>query len=250
MSTFSLVRVLPIAVGLALFSSITSAVETEATATPAGLSNALQRLVPGRLPDSVEETPYKGLYEVAYGSEVVYISGDGAYMLDGNLTDLKTRENLTEKRLSTARNQQMKTIDENSLITYPAKGERKHSITVFTDIDCTYCRKLHSGMEEMNELGIEVKYAGFPRAGETSGSAKKLESVWCAEDQQGAMDLAKQGNQPDMAECSNPIASHYQLGRKVGVTGTPALVTESGQLLPGYLPPKRLLNRLDNLKRK
>jgi thiol:disulfide interchange protein DsbC len=118
---------------------------------------------------------------------------------------------------------------------------------VFTDIDCGYCRKLHAQMEEYNANGIAINYMAFPRAGIGSRSYEKAVSVWCADDQQAAMTLAKAGSDPDPKQCDNPIAEQYQLGLSMGVSGTPNMMTQSGQLIPGYVPPEQLRERLEKM---
>jgi len=214
-------------------------------------SGAVQQLkgdllkVFGTAPDAVNETPIKGMYEVSYGPKFYYVSLDGRYLLSGELYDLKDQTNLTEKKRAGSRLKVMDNIEETSLIVYKAKGEEKHVITVFTDIDCGYCRKLHSGMAQMNELGITVRYMAYPRAGIGSPSYKKAVSVWCAKDRNKAMDQAKAGSTPEQASCDNPVKEHMAMGEMVGVTGTPAIVLQDGTLMPGYLPPKRLAMSLE-----
>lgn len=214
-------------------------------------SKAVQQLksdlikVFGAQPDTVTEAPVKGLYEVVYGSKLYYVSIDGRYLFNGELFDLQSRTNLTEQKLATARLKTLANIDESSLVVYKAKGKEKHVITVFTDIDCGYCRKLHSGMAKMNELGITVRYMAFPRAGIDSPSYNKAVSVWCSKDRNKAMDLAKSGATPEVATCDSPVKKHYEMGQMLGVTGTPALILEDGTLMPGYLPPEQLALALD-----
>lgn len=214
-------------------------------------SEAVQQLkndlvkVFGNLPDEVAEAPVSGLYEVAYGPKVYYVSLDGRYLFSGELYDLKNRTNLTEKNRSGARVKALGEIDESSLIVYKAKGEEKHVITVFTDIDCGYCRKLHSGMAKMNELGITVRYMAFPRAGLNSPSYDKAVSVWCAKDRNKAMDTAKSGATPEAASCDSPVKEQLALGQMLGVTGTPAILLQDGTLMPGYMPPQQLSMALD-----
>ncbi|MBF0469898.1 MAG: DsbC family protein [Gammaproteobacteria bacterium] len=199
-------------------------------------------------PDAVEATAVTGIYEVSYGATVYYVSADGKYIFDGTLRDLTTGENLTQKRLSGIRKLRLQEMNEKEEITYKAKGEERYSITVFTDIDCGYCRKLHSGMEEMNRDGITVHYLAYPRAGIGSDSYNKIANVWCAENRLDAMDEAKGGGSVESEPCAHPVDSHLALGEEFGVTGTPALVLESGELIPGYLPPKRLLKLLESKK--
>jgi len=201
-------------------------------------------LMHGQEPDSVRKAAVPGFYEVTFGTEVYYVSGDGRYLFAGNLVDLERQQNLTERRLAEVRTGLLAEADEGSMIVY-GDEDLPHTVTVFTDIDCGYCRKLHRGMAEMNELGIRVRYLAFPRAGVGSKSYDKAVSVWCANDRQAAMDRAKAGKQPEKAECDAPVKGHLALGKKLGVSGTPGLVLESGRLLPGYIPPKRLLKLLE-----
>jgi thiol:disulfide interchange protein DsbC len=196
-------------------------------------------------PDKVESTPVDGLYEVVYGSNVYYVSADGRYLLNGDLVDVKSRTNLTEKKRSDARLEAMAEVDESDMIIYKASDKEKHTISVFTDIDCGYCRKLHEGMAEMNDLGITVRYLAYPRAGIGSPSYDKAVSVWCAEDSHKAMDEAKRGARLAKANCDAPVKAQMALGASIGVTGTPAIVLEDGTLMPGYLPPKKLAAALD-----
>lgn len=201
-------------------------------------------LMHGDTPDTVRPAAVPGFYEVTYGTEVYYVSADGRYLFAGNLVDLERQQNLTERRLAEVRSELLAEADEGSMIVYGGK-DLPHTVTIFTDIDCGYCRKLHRGMAKMNELGIRVRYMAYPRAGVGSHSYDKAVSVWCAEDRQGAMDRAKAGNEPEAAECDNPVKRHLALGKKLGISGTPGLILESGRLLPGYIPPQRLLKLLE-----
>lgn len=214
-------------------------------ATAARLKESLAKVMKGS-PDSIKATPVPGLYEAAFGAQVLYLSEDGRYFISGEMYDLQKRTSLTEERRAQARLAVLKSIDERSMIIYPAKGKAKHTITVFTDIDCGYCRKLHQGMDEMNELGITVRYLFFPRAGVGSDSYKKAVDVWCASDRNKALTLSK-NNQPvpDTKSCDAPIQKHMALGETFGVNGTPAIVLEDGRMLPGYMPPKQLFAALE-----
>jgi thiol:disulfide interchange protein DsbC len=223
---------------------LVSPVMAEDSSAAQELKKGLVKVFGGQ-PESVEASPIEGMYEVVYGPKVYYVSQDGRYLLSGDLFDLKTRTNLTEKNRSDTRLKAMADIDESEMIIYRAKGEEKHTITVFTDIDCGYCRKLHRGMPQMNELGITVRYLAYPRAGVGSPSYDKAVSVWCAKDRHKAMDEAKRGTTPPKASCDAPVKAHMALGASVGVTGTPAIVLEDGTLMPGYLPPQKLAAALE-----
>ncbi len=221
------------------------AAEAVSTATANRIKGALAQVMPGS-PDSITATPIPGLYEVSYGATVLYSSEDGHYLVQGELFDVQKRANLTEQRRTQARLAALKAVDEKSMIIYPAKGKAKHTVTVFTDVDCAYCRKFHQGMEEMNNLGITVRYLSFPRAGVDSESFKKATEVWCSKDRNKAMDKAKAGLPiTDAATCDAPIKAHMALATSFGVNGTPSLVLDDGRFVPGYLPPQQLLAVLD-----
>jgi len=221
------------------------AAETVNPATASRLKGVLEKVIPGS-PDSINVTPIHGVYEAVYGAQVFYISEDGRYLINGELFDAQKRENLTEQRRSQVRLAALKAVDEKSMIIYPAKGKAKHTVTVFTDVDCPYCRKFHQGMDEMNKLGITVRYLFYPRAGVDSESFKKATEVWCSKDRNKAMDQAKAG-QPitDSSSCDAPIKSQMALAHSFGISGTPLLVLDDGRAIPGYLPPQQLLAVLD-----
>jgi thiol:disulfide interchange protein DsbC len=213
-------------------------------ATSDRLSSALTRVL-GAPPDRLSLSPISGIYEVSFAAQIFYISADGLYLFTGDLFDLQQRSNLTDGSRAVARKQLIDKVSSDSMIIYPAKGAQRFQVTIFTDIDCGYCRKLHSGMEEMNRLGISVRYLAFPRSVVGSESYNKAVSVWCATDRRQAMDSAKAGKSVTPGQCDNPVADHMALGEPVGVTGTPAIVLENGDLVPGYLEPQRLLAMLE-----
>ena len=194
-------------------------------------------------PDSLVAAPIAGFYEASYGPKIYYISADGRHLISGEIYDLVNLENLTEQRRAAGRLNLMASIPEASLISYMAKNE-KHVVTVFTDIDCVYCRKLHKDMAQFNALGITVRYAAFPRSGLDTPSYHKAVSVWCAKDRNKAMDNAKGQGKIEDLKCDAPVAQHMAVGKQLGVTGTPAIILQDGTLMPGYLPPPRLLQAL------
>lgn len=194
-------------------------------------------------PSSLKESLIPNIYEVMYGTEVVYISADGKYFLSGDMIDLESRENLSEIAKQSVRKSIIDRQD-NKPVTFKAKDE-KHVLQVFTDIDCPYCAKLHREVPELNAKGITIEYLMFPRAGLGSQSFKKAVSMWCADDQLKAMTDAKERRPIEDKTCENPIAQQYNLGQEIGVTGTPALITSSGRLIPGYMPADRLAAALE-----
>ena len=211
---------------------------------PPALSARLEMLVPDRRPDHVAATALPGMYEVRYGSIVVYLSDDGRYMLRGDLVDLETGHNVTETARSRARAEIVGALGESSMVVFGPRTV-KHTVTVFTDIDCGYCQRMHRQMADYNRLGIEIRYTAFPRAGVGSDTYDRMVSVWCASDPLAAMTDAKAGRAIETVRCDNPVSAHYEAGRAIGVRGTPSIVLESGEMIPGYVEPEELLGRLD-----
>jgi thiol:disulfide interchange protein DsbC len=199
-------------------------------------------------PTSIVKSPIEGLYEVTVPPRIFYVSADGRYVLLGNLIDINSRKNLTQEKEGLARVAALDKMGEASMIVFAPK-QVKHTITVFTDIDCGYCRKLHNEIEQYNKLGIKVRYMAYPRAGIGSGSYKKAVSVWCAKDKNKAMTTAKNGGNVPSKECDNPVEQQFQLGQELGVNGTPALVLENGQIYPGYAPASKLIGVLESIKK-
>lgn len=220
---------------------------TDSEATTKKLSEVLMQTFKSA-PDSVGESQIAGLYQVMYGTEIVYLSADGQYFISGDLLSLKTRENFSEVAQRSVRKRLVDEMDITPVI-FKAKNE-KHVLRVFTDIDCGYCAKLHREMEKINAEGITVEYLAFPRAGVGSASYDKIVSVWCADDQQTAMTRSKARQSVPSKTCKNPVKAQYELGQSLGVNGTPALLTESGQLIPGYVPADRLIAMLEASKLK
>lgn len=195
---------------------------------------------------NIAVAPLAGLYELRAGAEIYYLSADGRFLVSGEIINLDTRENVTEARLKGVRLEAIR--DEGENVVAFAAAQPAHTINVFTDVDCGYCRKLHAEMAQYNELGITIRYLFFPRAGLGTASYKTAVSVWCDADRQDAMTRAKAGEALAEVECENPVARHFTLGQTLGVAGTPAIVTEQGDLLPGYLPPAAMKQQLDRFK--
>ncbi len=208
------------------------------------VSKSLTDRFPGVTVDSVTETPVAGLYQVSIGATVIYVSGDGRYMLRGKLIDLATGRDLTESVFAGLRLEQLAAVPEKKMIIYEPKGETKHGITTFTDIDCPYCRRMHKEMPVLNGSGVRVRYLLYPRTGAGSLSYKKAVAVWCADNQQAEMDLAKAGQMPTMQECENPVSEHMALAERLGLSGTPMTITDTGERIMGYVPADELVRRL------
>jgi thiol:disulfide interchange protein DsbC len=208
---------------------------------------ALAKKLPGVEASDITDSPVPGLYQVAVGSDIAYVTQDGRYVLQGELYDAATSKNLTEATRAKARVDMLATIDRNHMIVYgPKDGKIKHTITVFTDIDCGYCRQFHRDIDKVTALGIEVHYLFFPRTGPNTESWTKAEEVWCAKDRKTALTRAKLGGELQGTKCAdNPVEAQWLLGQRLGVRGTPAVFSETGELLGGYLTPSALEKRLD-----
>lgn len=208
------------------------------------MKEKLATIMPGVTIESIQAVDNTGLFEAVINGEVIYFTKDARYVFQGDVIALETRQNLTELKRVDLRKQALASVDEADMIIYDPK-KIEHTLTVFTDIDCGYCRKLHQEMAAYNDLGIRVRYMAFPRAGIDSESYEKAVDVWCAKDRKQALTDAKNGKEVDSESCNSPVKAQYELGRRLGVTGTPALFLESGEMLPGYVPPKRLKKILD-----
>ena len=208
------------------------------------LKDKLEALLPGMIVQSLEPLENTGLYEALVDGEIIYFSKDGRYVFQGDIIDIESRQNITENKRIGLKKEVLASFNEADMIIFEPE-KTNHTLTVFTDIDCGYCRKLHQQMSKYNALGIKVRYMAFPRSGLDSESFDKAVNVWCADDRKQAMTDSKSGANIEVNKCDNPIKDHFEAGRQLGVTGTPALFLESGQLLPGYIPPMRLKKILD-----
>lgn len=197
--------------------------------------------------DSIRPSPIPGIYEIRVSERVAYVSEDARYMIQGDIYDLETEENLTEQRRADARVDAVNAVGETSMIVFEPEGAAQHTITVFTDIDCGYCRKLHREMSDYNEQGFRVRYLFFPRSGPNTESWVKADNVWCADDRNDAMTRAKRGEKVESEDCgATPVDQHYRLGVGLGIRGTPAILTDDGTLVPGYVPADDLKERIEN----
>lgn len=207
----------------------------------------LSKLMPKEQPNLIRPSQVPGLYEVFFGPSLVYTTSDGRYLISGDIIDIDSKRNITKPARNLARLKTLSKVNDDKMIVFPAKDE-KFSVMIFTDIDCGYCRKLHNEMDQYNAQGITVKYLFFPRSGIGSDSYRKAESVWCADSRLKAMTDAKNGRRVNAEKCENPVSNHMALGEAVGVSATPTLVLNDGELMPGYLPAEKLAQYLQTKK--
>jgi len=231
--------------GLSLLSALS--MPATADATEEAIADKLAGAVPGLQVTSVKASEAPGLYAVqSTNGQTIYTTENGEYLLTGDLLKITDNgiANVTEQARAEQRKSTMESFGEEGVISYPASGEEKAVVDVFTDIDCPYCRKLHDEVSQLNDYGITVNYYAFPRSGPGTPSFRKYVSVWCADDQQAAMDDAKAGGSVEQKSCDNPVEEQFRLGGQVGVTGTPAIVLEDGNVVRGYVPAKNLAEGL------
>lgn len=195
-----------------------------------------------------EATPVDGIYQTQYGSKIAYLTGNGRYVLIGDMIDLQSQVNLTDISRRGIAVKSLATMPSSELAVFPAQDTTKAVLNVFTDTSCPYCKKLHEEVPELQKAGIEVRYFPFPRGGQRGPGYKVLRQVWCSDDRAKAMDIAKEITTGNLADSNCAAASlvdkGYNLGNEVGVTGTPALFTSSGRKFDGYVPYKQLIPML------
>ena len=208
---------------------------------------ALAKVAPKAELDRVAPAAVAGFTEVITEGQAVYVSNDGRYLIQGALFDIEKKEDISQLGLSVVRRAELAKIPTADRIVFAPVGPAKHRVAIFTDIECGFCRKLHEDIAEYNKRGIAIEYLAFPRAGLASADAVAMQSVWCASDRRKALTEAKAGRPVPPMACKNPVAQQYESGRRMGLTGTPMIINEDGLMLPGYLPPDKMLESLDKL---
>ncbi len=209
------------------------------------IKTALYELIgPSAATSEIIESPMKGVYQVDLGDRILFVSKVGNHLLLGDVFDTQRRVSLSDEIKQEKALAIVGEIPESEMIVF-APEETRRTITVYTDVDCPYCRKLHKEVPTLVENGVKVRYLWFPRSGVNTPSYDKAVSIWCAEDQLTAMDDAKLNNKIVNASCKpNPVADQYASGQRVGVRGTPTIVVDDGTIIGGYLPAKDLLANL------
>jgi thiol:disulfide interchange protein DsbC len=209
---------------------------------------AVHQLNPRVTIDKVGAAPMPGFREAIVQGSVVYVSDDGRFLFlpgpQGALYDVGAKKDLSEQSLAVMRKALLKTVPVSERIVF-APPNPKYTVSIFTDVECGYCRKFHSEIAEYNRQGIAVQYLAFPRMGIGSEDHKKMISVWCAPDRKKALTDAKNERPVPQRDCKNTISMQYDVGQRAGLTGTPMIITEDGTTVGGYLPPQQLRAALD-----
>jgi thiol:disulfide interchange protein DsbC len=197
--------------------------------------------------ESIEPSLFKGVYKVYYGDlQPIYVSKDGNFFIFGDMYKINGQriENITDQEKRDVRVQIINKMPVEEFISFKANNEL-HVVTIFTDVDCGYCRKLHNQISEYNDLGISVRYAAFPRSGIGTEAFSKMVGAWCSNNPKKSLTSLKNNKKIDLSICDNqPVSKHYVIGQRIGVTGTPAIFTASGEIIPGYLSPEDLIQKL------
>lgn len=209
---------------------------------------SLKQHLPELVIENITASPVADLYQVTAGAAVLYVSKNGRYVVSGDIIDLEqSQQNLTENARKQARLAGLKALGDKNMIIFSPK-DPKYTVTVFTDVDCGYCRKLQSEIAEINAKGIAIRYLAFPRTGPNTPTYEKMVKVWCAKDKQKAMAQAS-GGDIDGALCTdNTVQKEFQLGMMMGINGTPTMIFEDGTIFPGYLPPEKLLEAAKQIR--
>lgn len=219
--------------------SVAPAVHDAITAAVAGMAS-------GAKVQQIAPMPIAGLYQVISQGQVLYMTGDGRYVIQGEAYDIKTRTPLNSLTMNRLRREAIAKLSPEGMIRF-APSDPKYTVTVFTDIDCPYCRAFHANIAEINKLGIAVDYLFWPRSGLGTPSAQKAVDVWCAADRRDALTRAFEGQPPHNATCESPVAHDFNLGMDLGVDGTPTIIADNGVVLGGYVDPQELLRRLETV---
>ena len=196
---------------------------------------------------AVNKTPLSQVYEVELNTgELLYSDMSGDYLFAGDLyqTTNSGLVNLSSETRQLRTVARIESIPEDQMIVYSPDDEPKATLTVFTDVDCTYCRALHRDVESLTAKGIEIRYLAYPRGGESAGSYEKMISVWCSQDRHKSLNQAKNGQNLPARDCETPVLEHYELGNLIGISGTPALIFPDGRLIPGYMDVDRLVSMM------
>jgi thiol:disulfide interchange protein DsbC len=233
--------------GLAL--NACAANDGAAAGPESAVRKAVMSLAPNISIDSIKPAPISGFYQVIASGQLVYVSADGKYLLNGDLLDLTSKKNISDEGWAEFRKAELAKVPESDRIVF-APANPRYRVTVFTDVNCAYCRALHEHVADFNKAGIALEYVAWPREGVTNPAGRNTDtynemvSVWCAADRKAALTLAKEGRKPKSATCTNPVKDEFNLGVRLGVSGTPTIIAEDGTMLGGYVTPEQMLQQL------
>ncbi|NII12075.1 DsbC family protein [Oleiagrimonas sp. C23AA] len=225
----------------------------QATDAVQTVRHTLEKISPGDTSSQIRKAPMPGFYQALLGGRMVYVSADGQYVMDGRLYDTHAMVDLTGRSMRAVRLKALAGLPAADRIIF-SPPHPKYTVTVFTDVDCGYCRALHKEIGAINKLGIAVQYVAWPRqgihkvpSGAETQAYREAVNVWCAKDRNAAFTAAMDGHKAPKSDCANPVADEFKLGMKIGVDGTPTIVAGDGTVLGGYMRPGQLLSALRQL---
>lgn len=225
-----------------------ASVKAAAGSPEARAIDVLHKSNPNLRIDRAGAAPMAGFRELVVNGQTLYVSDDGRYVMQGSLYDTTAKKDLSEATMARLRREELAKVPVSQRIVF-APTNPKYTVSVFTDYECGYCRKLHSEIAAYNKAGIAVEYLAFPRMGMASEDAEIMADIWCATDRNKALTDAKNGKLPARKRCTSPVAKHYSMGQRAGLKGTPMIIAANGQAAPGYLAPADLLQWLQSVSK-
>ena len=231
---------------LSLFVCATTHAQTEPVDKLSEVSRNVQQFLGDFEITGLSESPIAGVYELVSGGTIFYVNEAGTLLIEGDMIDLENRVSLTEEKLGKLHMGMIADLTESEMLIYQPDEPTDRSITVFTDISCGFCQRLHKEIDTLLESGVAVRYLMFPRAGLNTPAAQALESVWCNDDPQAAMTTAKAGGRVPPSSCVNPMEQHVALAQQVGLRGTPLIYLDSGERIPGYRDAATIVNMVNS----
>lgn len=233
---------------------VAAALGVSAAGAEGGDAVAIREKLVGHLPGlsigDVTPTAVAGVFAVETDNgemrRTLHVVDGGSHVIAGDLYALVPDGpvNRTEARREVRRRELLGALDPADAIVFPATGALRSVLHVFTDVGCPYCRDFHADVPALNALGIEVRYLAYARAGPDSAAAERMALAWCAAEPGAALAALKRDEEIPASSCDDPVAAQFELGRQVGVEGTPTSVTESGRLIHGHMPPAAMAAQL------
>lgn len=202
----------------------------------------------GMKPASVARSPVSGLWEVVVGTDVYYVDGEVNYVINGQLFDARSRENLTQKKLDDLLRVDWKTLPLNQAVKL-VRGNGSRVFATFEDPNCGFCRRLHNDLQNMKDATIYVFL--YPIL--SADSFEKAKDIWCARNRAAAWDeYMIQGKAPPASapDCKHPLQENVALGQKFGIRGTPTLIFTDGSRAPGAVPVAQIEQRIAEASKK
>lgn len=213
------------------------------------LINKISKILPTGLPiNFIEESSMPDFYVVnVANNQILYVSKDFKFVLAGEVIALNEGEitSLNDIYENKFIKNIISSIKPNESIDFISSNER-FKLKIFTDVSCSYCRLLHSEIDQYLSNGITINYLAFPRDGLDSEVYKDMVSVWCSLNPKDSLNKLKKGENIESKNCKNPVEEHFRKGSLIGITGTPTIILEDGTKFSGYIPANELIKILES----